>query len=109
MRLKLNAHTPRILLAAGWFAVAAAAQAASGITVTAGQEMKVTPGMSAAEVERTLGRPAQNMLYGNEPGRTFTYQVIDREDTLFDVDFDANGRVVSTNERQHEPVGGAGQ
>jgi outer membrane protein assembly factor BamE (lipoprotein component of BamABCDE complex) len=97
-----------MLLAAGLFVGVAAAQAASGVNITPVQEMRVTPGMTAAEVQQVLGRPARNIRYGAEPGRTFTYQVIGKDYTVFDVDFSADGRVVSTDEREEEhSAGGA--
>ena len=49
MTLKLIPRTPRVLLAAGLLLGVAAAQAASGFTVTKSQEALVAPGMSAAE------------------------------------------------------------
>lgn len=96
-------HTPRgsrlKLVAAGFAFCAALAQAASGFWVTPNQQALVTPGMSMAEVRQTLGHPTQNIKYRNQPGRTFTYKVTGTMDTLFDVDFDADGKVLSTNER----------
>ncbi len=102
MTLKLIPRTPRVLLAAGLLLGVAAAQAASGFTVTKSQEALVAPGMSAAEVQQALGRPEANIKYGNEPGRTFTYRVAGIEQTLFDVDFSADGKVASTSERMDE-------
>jgi hypothetical protein len=99
MTLKLVPHTPRVLLAAGLFLGAAAAQAASGFTVTKGQEVLVRPGMSTAEVQSALGQPDRDLHYRNEPGPTFTYQVSGTADTVFDVDFGADGRVASASER----------
>jgi len=99
MKLKFVPLTPRVLLAAGLFLGAAAAQAAGGFTVTKGQEALVKPGMSTAEVQSALGHPEQNLHYRNEPGPTFTYSVAGTEDTVFDVDFGANGQVASTSER----------
>jgi outer membrane protein assembly factor BamE (lipoprotein component of BamABCDE complex) len=107
MTFKSNPHLPRMLLAAGLFVGVAAAQASSGFTITPNQEIRVTPGMTAAEVQQALGRPAQNIQYGNELGRTFTYQVIGSEQTLFDVDFGADGTVASVGERLIESTGGA--
>lgn len=108
MTLKLIPRTPRVLLAAGLFLSVAAAQAASGFTVNPSQEALVTPGMSTAEVQLALGRPAQSIKYGNEPGPTFTYQVIGKKDTLFDVDFGGDGKVASLSERMNESGGNGG-
>jgi len=59
--------------------------------------------MSTAEVQAALGHPEQNIHYRNEPGPTFTYQVSGTQGTtVFDVDFDANGRVASASERVEE-------
>ena len=99
MTFKLISHAPRVLLAAGLFLGAAAAQAAGGFTVDKGQEALVKPGMSTAEVQSALGHPEEDIHYRNEPGPTFTYSVAGTEDTVFDVDFAANGKVASTSER----------
>jgi outer membrane protein assembly factor BamE (lipoprotein component of BamABCDE complex) len=103
MTSHLVSRLPRALLAAGLLAGVAAAQAASGYTVSHDQEMQIAQGMSRAEVRSTLGRPAQHIHYGNEPGPTFTYRVAGSDETLFDVDFDAGGKVASAGERVVEP------
>jgi outer membrane protein assembly factor BamE (lipoprotein component of BamABCDE complex) len=108
MTLELISSTPRLLLAAGLFLGAAAAQAASGFTVNPSQQALVTPGMSAAEVQSALGRPARNIKYVNQPGPTFTYLVIGKKDTLFDVDFGADGKVTSLSERMKNELDGHG-
>lgn len=94
--------TPRALLAAALFSGAAAAQAATGITVTKSQEARVAPGMSAAAVQQALGRPEEDTKFRNEPGRTYTYRVAGDGQILFDVNFDANGKVASVGERMDE-------
>ena len=101
MALKFTTSTiaTRLIVMAGFAVFSALAQAASGFTVTQNQEALVTPGMSMAEVRQALGPPSQRIKYRNQPGPTFTYQVIGTGDTLFDVDFDANNQVVSTSER----------
>ena len=71
----------------------------SGVTVQAGQESGVRPGMSQDQVRSTLGRPANDARYRNEAGSTWSYQVIGKQWTLFEVDFDAQGQVTSTSER----------
>lgn len=91
------------LLATGLFIGVAAAQAAGGYTVNHDQEMQINQGMSVAEVHAALGRPEQRIHYGNEPGPTFTYSVAGSDEALFDVDFDASGKVVSAAERVVEP------
>lgn len=109
MAVKLIPSAARWLMVAGLVLSAAAAQAASGYTVTRRQEAQVMPGMNMAQVRQTLGHPEQNVKYGNEPGPTYTYRVIDHEQTLFDVDFGADGRVASMNERMDYSGGGGGR
>lgn len=89
----------RLLLAAGGLALAAAAQAAVGVTIASADEARVVPGMSSAAVEKALGRPALNRSYGNEPGATWTYHVSGNGQTVFDVQFDATGTVLEATER----------
>jgi len=91
--------TSRLLLAAGLLFGAVAAHANGGFSVTPAEESRVTPGMDRAAVRQALGLPEINAQYLNEPGRTWTYQVISTENKLFDVDFSANGKVLSTSER----------
>jgi hypothetical protein len=58
--------------------------------------------MSRADVRAALGRPAHNVKYMAEPGRTWTYGVLGNgvpENTVFDVDFSADGRVLHASER----------
>ena len=108
MTLARKPFTPRVLLATGLLLGVAAAHAAGGFTVTQRQEALVTPGMTEAEVQQALGHPAQDIHYRNEPGPTFTYHVDAIESTLFDVDFSADGKVLSTGERMEETGGGGG-
>jgi len=105
MTLQLNAHAARLLLAAGLLAGVTAAQAASGFTVTPNQETLVVPGMQSLDVQLALGRPEHKAKFHNEPGPTWTYRVAGSEDTVFDVDFDADGKVLSISERIDETGG----
>jgi hypothetical protein len=94
----------RRLLVAGLALAAAAAQAAGGYSVAPAQEKLVTAGMSQGEVKQALGRPAQTMRYVNEAGPTWTWDVNTvgiggADQTVFDVDFGADGRVASAQER----------
>ena len=89
----------RLMVTAGFVFCTALAQAASGFWVNQSQEALISPGMSMQEVRQALGHPTQFIKYRNQPGPTFTYKVMGTEDTLFDVDFDANGLVASTSER----------
>jgi outer membrane protein assembly factor BamE (lipoprotein component of BamABCDE complex) len=77
----------------------AAVQAATGFTVTLAQEKLITVGMSRDMVRSTLGRPAHNVKFRAEPGRTWTYGVVGTADKVFDIDFAADGKVVSVSER----------
>ncbi len=83
---------------------AALAQAATGFVVNAAQQASIKVGMSRTEVRALLGRPAHNVKYRAEPGRTWTYGVLGlgsgMERTVFDVDFSAGGQVLSTSQRE---------
>ena len=85
---------------------AAIVQAASGFTVTAAQQNAIKVGMSRDEVRGLLGRPAHNIKYRAEPGRTWTYGINDGttpdEASVFDIEFSADGRVVSKGKRVEE-------
>lgn len=81
---------------------ATVAHAAIGFTVTPQQETQIAPGMTTAQVQSLLGAPAKGIRYGNEPGPTWTYGVTGVKDTLFDVDFGADGKVASIGERWDE-------
>ncbi|MEO8119233.1 MAG: hypothetical protein ABI606_07920 [Rhodoferax sp.] len=101
MKLSIKNQTPRWLLGAGLVLSVAAAHATSGITITSDQENLAKVGMSTSDVMQALGRPEQTVKYGNEPGPTWTYRVMTggRDMTVFDVDFDANGKVASVDQR----------
>lgn len=106
MTPKLSPRTARALLAAGLLVGVAAAQAATGYTVTHDQESLVRPGMTEAAVEAALGHPAQNVQYRNESGPTFVYSLVGAPDTEFDVAFGADGTVASVVE--HVDIYGTG-
>lgn len=99
MKLHLLPPCARPLLVATLLAGAAAAQAAGGYTITPSQESLISPNMTIDQVRQALGRPERLMHYRNEPGPTFTYHVLGAQSMLFDVDFDAAGRVISMGER----------
>jgi len=101
MTSKINLRTTRWLLAAGIMFGAAATQAAGGVTVTERQETAVAVGMNATEVRQTLGRPAEIVKYRNEPGPTWSYDVVGAlfGVTMFDIDFGSDGKVASMSER----------
>ncbi len=102
MKLHRLSPTSRALLVVGLLAGAAAAQAAGGYSVTPSQESLVSPNMTTAQVQQALGHPERQIHYRNEPGPTFTYEVVGSQNMLFDVDFDAAGRVVSMGERMDD-------
>ena len=88
------------LVAAGFALGLTAAHAMSGFSVTHQQEKQINVGMAQSDVLAALGTPDNNVHYGSEPGRTFTYHVTGDPEVLFDVDFDADGKVLSTSERE---------
>jgi outer membrane protein assembly factor BamE (lipoprotein component of BamABCDE complex) len=79
--------------------VAAFAAQAAGFVVNAKDEARVSIGMTRDEVRSALGRPAHNMKYRSEPGRTWTYGVVGSDDKVFDIDFSAEGKVSKMGER----------
>jgi hypothetical protein len=101
MRYRLNPSISRCLLAAGLVFSAAAAMAAGGYTVNQKQETLIQAGMSQDEVRQIVGRPARVEKFGNEPGPTWTYGVAGGLGyvSMFDIDFGADGRVASAQER----------
>ena len=101
MKSNINLRAIRWLLTAGLAFGAAAAHAASGVSITQSQETRVAVGMSATAVQQNLGRPADILRYRNEPGPTWTYEVVGAPFgmTEFDVDFGSDGKVVSVGER----------
>jgi hypothetical protein len=95
-RWRAWAASATLVVAAGLAGCAATA----GFNVDARQERLIKPGMTTTEVLNILGQPTRNMTYRNRPGPTFTYRVIPSiTPMLFDVDFDASGKVESTSER----------
>lgn len=101
MLYRLNTSISRCLLAAGLVFSAAAAMAADGYTVNQKQEHQIKAGMSQDEVRQIAGQPVRVERFGNEPGPTWTYDVSGGLGyvAMFDVDFDADGRVASAQER----------
>jgi len=94
-----------LLATTGLLLAASAAYAATGFTVQRSDEAQIKVGMDKSAVFKLLGRPAHNVKYRSEPGRAWSYGVMgvdndmDNASTLFDIDFDANGKVLSVNER----------
>jgi hypothetical protein len=81
--------------------VVVVAHAASGYSITPGDESSISIGMTDAEVRDRLGPPAHIRQYPNRPGPSWTYEVrgapFGRTD--FDIDFGADGKVVTTFEK----------
>jgi outer membrane protein assembly factor BamE (lipoprotein component of BamABCDE complex) len=103
MKIRLQHAGVRSVIFALLLSGAALAQAAKGFTVDAKQQAAVKVGMTRDEVRGLLGRPAHNLKYRSEPGRTWTYGVVTTDvagqENVFDVDFSADGRVLSTDKR----------
>jgi outer membrane protein assembly factor BamE (lipoprotein component of BamABCDE complex) len=90
-------HAP--LLAATGLLAAFGAQAAMNYPVTMSQENKVVVGMTSADVTRVLGAPSATMRYGMRAS-TWSYPVAvsNFPGTQFEVDFGADGKVISAGE-----------
>jgi outer membrane protein assembly factor BamE (lipoprotein component of BamABCDE complex) len=107
-----NRQSVRWLVAAALAAGTTAAHAATGFAVTPTQETLITRGMTTDQVMASLGRPAHVVRYRTEPGPTWTYNVVGAlgvsggEAKVFDVDFGADGRVATSEERTVEESGG---
>jgi len=95
-------HTSYRWLIVGAFSIVSAlAQAAAGFNIVQSDESKVAVGMDATEVNGAIGTPERVITYPRQPGPTWTYNVVGAPFgiTKFDVNFGADGKVVSTNER----------
>lgn len=99
MAIKFLTSVSLVVAATALASCAAPTHQSSGFWVNKSQQALVTPGMTIPQVQQTLGTPTQRIQYRNQPGPTLTYRVTGTVDTLFDVDFDAQGQVASTNER----------
>ena len=101
MTSRINLRTARWLLAAGLACGVAAAQGATGYTITESQRNVVAYGMTTTEVQQILGRPAHVVMYRTAPGPTWTYRVVGAVfgATELDIDFGADGTVKSVGER----------
>jgi outer membrane protein assembly factor BamE (lipoprotein component of BamABCDE complex) len=101
MNFNLKTQLSRILLATSLLFCITAIQAASGFNVRPEQEGTVKVGMTMAEVEQALGRPARSIKYRTEPGPTWTYNVLVNTvpPTVVEVNFGADGKVTSVGQR----------
>src|SRR5258705_11067233 len=101
MTLHLGSRITQWLMTAGLAFCATLAQAAGGFSITPSDEARIAVGMTDVEVRQNLGPPARARQYPQRSGPTWTYEVqaapFGRTD--FDIDFGADGKVVSTSER----------
>ncbi len=98
--MKIGINPLRSIMALALGAAVLSAYAASGYSVTPDQEKLVKIGMTKAEVQSVIGRRSHSVKFRNQSGPTWVYQVNGGmyEDTYFDVDFGADGKVVSAGE-----------
>jgi outer membrane protein assembly factor BamE (lipoprotein component of BamABCDE complex) len=108
MKFNLKTRLARVLLTMGLLFCITAMQAAGGFNVRPEQERMVKVGMTMAEVEQALGRPARNVKYRTEPGPTWTYNVLvnTMPPTVFEVNFSADGKVASVDQRMLSELDG---
>lgn len=105
--MKLNTQMSRLVLAAGLVSGAAAVHAANGFTVRPNDESMAKVGMTTSEVQQALGRPDRIIKRRNKSNsQTWTYRVVGKsaQNVVFDVDFDADGKVKSVGERIDPPA-----
>jgi outer membrane protein assembly factor BamE (lipoprotein component of BamABCDE complex) len=84
-----------------------AVSAPRGFYVAKDQQRSITPGLSCGEVRAILGRPSTDFRYRSTPGPTWTYFVAGSLPgrLVFEVEFDADCRVLAASERSI-PLGG---
>lgn len=96
--------TRRLVMAAalGLAAASAVPAALAAERFEAGRIPLVKAGMTQDEVQQVLGRPARTQHYSLSQSTTWTYDVdpLAAEQVIFDVDFDAQGRVAASGERR---------
>ncbi|OGB29295.1 MAG: hypothetical protein A3F78_19720 [Burkholderiales bacterium RIFCSPLOWO2_12_FULL_61_40] len=105
--MKLNHQVRQWSVVVGLAFGVIAANAQDGFTVSPYQESLVKPGMSKSEVQQVIGRPSRDQTYGVAPGSTWVYGIqgkvndgiTENSDTVFEVDFGSDGRVISAKER----------
>ena len=109
--MKLNSQTKKYVALAGLILGSVYASAQDGYWVSKNQETAIRPGMTKSEVEQVIGRPPREARYGVAPGSTWVYGVAGELDveandrTVYEVDFNAQGQVISARERVI-PIGG---
>lgn len=77
--------------------VVVAAPGATGGYVTPEQFEQILKGMNFKDVEQALGKPRDERQYGNQPGSTWVYDVLEHGRIKGFVDFDIVGAVVATS------------
>lgn len=105
--MKLNRQVRQWTVVVGLAFGAIAAHAQDGFTVTPYQESLVKQGMSKSEVQQAIGRPSRDQTYGVASGSTWVYGVqgmvndgiTTNSSTVYEVDFGADGKVISAKER----------
>lgn len=62
----------------------------------------IKPGMTQDDVQQALGRPARTQHYSLSQSTPWTYDAdpLAAKQVIFDVDFDAQGRVATSGERR---------
>lgn len=99
--MRTSLQTATWILAGTLALVSLEAQSATGFRVDKSQQAQIHSGMNTNEVQRALGRPERVVKYGNQPGPTWSYEVLGaRCDTIFEVDFGADDKVLKSGERQ---------
>ncbi len=105
--MKFNHPMGRWSVVVGLLVCSAVAHAQDGFSVRPEQESLVKPGMTQSEVQQAIGRPSKDARYAVAPGSTWVYGVsgkledtfLTADHTVFEVDFDSNGKVVGAQER----------
>lgn len=109
MNTKLGHIATRSLLAAG-LALGITAVHARDYNITRDQEQMVQAGMTAGEIRAAFGAPTDVQRPGNGLAAIWSYRVADATPaipdgkTMFEVEFDTSGRVVSASEFVETPV-----
>lgn len=105
--MKFNHPVARWSVVIGLACGAAVSHAQDGFSVRPEHQSLIQPGMTQSEVQQAIGRPSRDARYGVARGSTWVYSVtgnledvfLNNSRTVFEVDFDANGKVVSAQER----------
>jgi len=98
-RLTASACLLAVALAIG--AAPALAAEPGGFQVTKAQQDLVRAGMSTDEVRQAIGQPSRVYKYRNEPGPTWTYNVVGENcATVYEVDFGTDGKVIKAKQRE---------